>query len=78
MFETLEVQRRLKQLKDDRQEFLAEKAKFETMARLNRPAESGISRTETETAIKIAQVYNFNYPSLRLIVIFVSGCCSPI
>lgn len=46
----------MKQLDDDRQELLAEKAKFETMARLNRPADSGISRTEIETAIKIAQV----------------------
>lgn len=46
----------MKQLDDDRQELLAEKAKFETMARLNRPLDSGISRTEIETAIKIAQV----------------------
>lgn len=46
----------MKQLDDDRQELLAEKAKFETMSRLNRPVESGISRTEIETAIKIAQV----------------------
>ncbi|KAG4070377.1 hypothetical protein HA402_006519 [Bradysia odoriphaga] len=55
MFESLEVQRRLKQLDEDRQELLAEKAKFETMARLNRPVESTISRTEIDTAIKIAQ-----------------------
>lgn len=56
MFESLEVQRRMKQLDDDRHELLAEKAKFETMARLNRPAEPAISRTEIDTAIKIAQV----------------------
>lgn len=46
----------MKQLDDDRQELLAEKVRFETTARLNRPVESGISRTEIETAIKIAQV----------------------
>lgn len=57
IFETLEVQRRIKQLDDDRQELLAEKVKFETMARLNRPADVGLSRTEIETAIKIAQVF---------------------
>lgn len=71
MFETLEVQRRMKQLDDDRQEFLAEKAKYETMARLNRPAESGISRTEIDTAIKIAQVYNFNFLKFLFTVCFV-------
>lgn len=53
----------MKQLDDDRQELLAEKAKFETMARLNRPIDSGISRTEIETAIKIAQV---KYRTLKI------------
>lgn len=56
IFESLEVQRRIKQSDDERQELLAEKAKFETMSRLNRPVDSGISKTEIETAIKIAQV----------------------
>lgn len=78
MFETLEVQRRMKQLDDDRQQFLAEKAKFETMARLNRPAESGMSRTEIETAIKIAQVFTCNFRNLHFIIYFVEGCCTTI
>lgn len=46
------------QIEDDRLLIVAEKIKLETMARLQRPADSNVSRLEIDAAVQVAQVCN--------------------
>lgn len=54
----MEQKRLMSQLDDERNSVLVEKAKIETMARLNKHPESKLTmaRTEIDAAVKVAQV----------------------
>lgn len=66
----------MKQVDDERTALLADRSKNEMMSRLNRPIDVSIpSRTEIDSAIKIAEVryiFGFNLSNYRYMCKFIS------
>lgn len=56
VYQLSEYERRMKQLDDEHLEILSEKSKLETLNRLQKSNEIQISKTEIDSAVKVAEV----------------------